>query len=137
MLSLFLLHTANSRSLTSLISNNRLSRSENLVPVLTRYLTTSNKVLWERGGEISPLFRNILIYLYLQESNYLFNCEMWLFNLIFPQFCKSETRTISESPLHFEITRIECTSFSNLHMFCIQKRRGFLVHTLQNKTVLR
>ena len=26
----------------------------------------------------------------LQKSNYIFICEMWLFDLIFPQFCKSD-----------------------------------------------
>ena len=43
---------------TSLISNNRLSRSENLVPVKNENLTTGNKILWKRGA-ISPLFHNI------------------------------------------------------------------------------
>ena len=38
---------------TSLISNNRLSRSENLVPVKHRDLPTSNKILWKRG-ETAP-----------------------------------------------------------------------------------
>ena len=26
----------------------------------------------------------------LQESNYIFICEMWLFDLFIPQFCKSD-----------------------------------------------
>ena len=60
---------------TSLISNNRLSRSES--PVLFKHenLITDNKILWKRG-EIAPeeqllLFSTIFsIYLYLQESNY-------------------------------------------------------------------
>ena len=38
---------------TSLISNNRLSQSENLVPVKHENLTTGNKILWKRG-EIAP-----------------------------------------------------------------------------------
>ena len=51
-------------------------------------LTTGNKILWKRG-EIAPkeqflLFSTIFsIYLYLQESNYILICEMWLFNLFF------------------------------------------------------
>ena len=46
---------------TSLISNNRLSRSEILVPVLHGNLRTGTKILWKRGeiGAISPLFHNI------------------------------------------------------------------------------
>ena len=38
---------------TSLISNNRLSRSEILVPVLTWKSKNSNKILWKRG-EFAP-----------------------------------------------------------------------------------
>ena len=58
-------------------------------------LTTGNKILWKRG-EIAPqeqflLFSTIFsIYLLLQESNYIFVCEMWLFDLFFSQFCKSD-----------------------------------------------
>ena len=37
----------------SLSSNNRLSRNENLAPVLHGYLTTGNKILWKKG-EIAP-----------------------------------------------------------------------------------
>ena len=44
-------------------------------------LTTGNKILWKRG-EISPRSHNIFnIYLQLQESNYVYICEMWLFDL--------------------------------------------------------
>ena len=43
---------------TSFTSNNRLSRSENLVPISYGNLTTGNKILQKRG-EIAPLFRNI------------------------------------------------------------------------------
>ena len=59
------------------------------------YLSTSNKMLWKRG-EIAPkeqflLFSTIFsIYLKLQGSDYIFICEMWLFNLFVPQFCKSD-----------------------------------------------
>ena len=44
--------------------------------------------MWKRG-EISPkeqflLFSTIFsVYLYFQESNYIFICEMWLFDLSF------------------------------------------------------
>ena len=52
--------------------------------------------MWKRG-EIAPkeqflLFSTIFsVYFYFQESNYIFICEMWLFDLsFFPQFCKSD-----------------------------------------------
>ena len=40
-----------------------------------------NTQLWKRA--ISPLFHNSLNILYFQESNYIFICEMWLFDLFF------------------------------------------------------
>ena len=39
---------------------------------------------------------------------------MWLIELVFPQFCKSDMskyrnlEVFSESPLEFEITRVDC-----------------------------
>ena len=48
----------------SLISNYRLSRSENLVP---ETMTTGNKIMWKRG-EIA-LF-NIILYIYTCISNF-------------------------------------------------------------------
>ena len=75
---------------TSYISNNRLSRSENL----DGYLTTGDKLLWKRGEivpkeSVSPLFRNIFN-ISPQKSVYVFICEMWLFDLFFLQFCKCD-----------------------------------------------
>ena len=45
---------------TSLISNNRLSPSENLIPALDEKLITGNKILWKRG-EIAPKEQFLLI----------------------------------------------------------------------------
>ena len=51
-------------------------------------LTTGYKILWKRG-EIAPkeqflLFSTIFsIYFQLQESNYIYICKMWLFDLFF------------------------------------------------------
>ena len=42
-----------------------------------------------REGAISPLFRNIFN-IFLKDSNDIFICEIWLFGLYFPQFCKSD-----------------------------------------------
>ena len=41
---------------------------------------------------------------------------MWLFDLFFPQFCKSDISRygylkVFQSPLDVEITRVDCTSF--------------------------
>ena len=52
----------------SLILNYRLSRSENLIPVLTWYMSTGNKIMWKRG-DIAPkeqffLF-STLFYIYI------------------------------------------------------------------------
>ena len=63
---------------TSLISNNRLSRSENLAPVLTQRSTNRQQNIMEKRrncslGAISPLFHNIFnISLTSFESNYIF-----------------------------------------------------------------
>ena len=41
---------------------------------------------------------------------------MWLFELLFPQFCKSDMSRyryleVFHSPLEFEITRVDCINF--------------------------
>ena len=51
--------------------------------------------MWKRG-EIAPKEQFLIstifsVYLYLQESNCILICEIWLFDLsFFPQFCKSD-----------------------------------------------
>ena len=57
---------------------------KNQIPVSTWNLTTGNRILWKRG-EIAPK-EQLLPYLYLQESNYIFICEMWFFDLFFLNF---------------------------------------------------
>ena len=62
---------------TSLISNNRLSRSENLVPVLTQRSTNRQQNIVEKRrncslGAVAPLFHNIFNISLTQESNYIF-----------------------------------------------------------------
>ena len=70
---------------TSVISNNRLSRRENLVPVLTQKSKIRVQHIVEKRrncswGAISPLFNNIFnIYFSLKESNYIVICEICLF----------------------------------------------------------
>ena len=63
---------------TLLISNNRLTRSGNLVPVLTQRSTNRQHNIVEKRrncslGAISPLFHNIFNISLTQESNYIFN----------------------------------------------------------------
>ena len=82
-------------------------------------MTTGNKIMWKRW-EIAPKeqflpFSTIFsVYLYFQESNYIFICEMWLFNLSFSSILQiwyvemRISRSISESPLDFDITRVDC-----------------------------
>ena len=77
---------------TTLISNNRLSQSEYKVLLKHENLTTGNKILWKKG-EIAPEEQVLLsivfsVYLYINESNNIFICEKWLFDVFFPQFCK-------------------------------------------------
>ena len=80
--------------LSSLISNNRLSRSENLVPVLTQRSTNRQQNIVEKWncslGAISPLFHNIFnisfnlgfkLKIHSVEGGCWINC--------FPQFRKS------------------------------------------------
>ena len=61
---------------TSLISNNRLSRSENLVPVLTLRSTNRQQNIVEKGSNCSlgstSLFRNIFNISLIKESNCIF-----------------------------------------------------------------
>ena len=44
----------------------------------------------------------------------MFICEIWLFDLYFPKFCKSDMskyrylESDSEGPFDFEITRVDC-----------------------------
>ena len=51
-------------------------------------MRTGNKIIWKRG-EIAPTEQFLLFFtifsedLYFQESNYIFICEMWLFDLSF------------------------------------------------------
>ena len=63
---------------TSRISNNRLSRSENLVHV------QGNELLWKRG-KFSPFIHNIVNIFLTSGVKLIFIWEMWLFDLfLFP-----------------------------------------------------
>ena len=80
---------------TSIISNNHLSRRENLVLVLTQKSKIRLQNIVEKwrncspGGAISPLFHNIFnIYFELKELNYIVICEIWLFELFFSSTLK-------------------------------------------------
>ena len=78
------------------ISNNCLSRRDNLVLVLTQKSKTRLQNIVEKRRNCSlransPLFHNIFnIYFKFKESNYIVICKIWLFKLFFPQYYKSD-----------------------------------------------
>ena len=104
---------------TSVISNNRLSRRENLVLVLTQKskIRLQNIVEKRRNcswGAIFPLFHNIFnVYFLLKESNYIVICKILLFKYFFFNttnlICRStDISKCFEGPFDFEITRVDC-----------------------------
>ena len=81
-------------------------------------LTTGNKTLWKRGEiAISPLFHNIFNISLTSGVNYILIYEMWLFDLFFPSILQiwyveeRISRSISEGPLDFQITGVDCMMF--------------------------
>ena len=100
----------------SLISNNCLSRSENLVPVLTQGSTNRQQNIVEKRrncslGAFSPLFHNIFNISVIWESNSRFILLKVVVRLIvFLSSANLICRSVSESPLDFEITRVDCIS---------------------------
>ena len=78
---------------TSVISNNRLSRRENLILVLTQKSKIRLQNIVEKrincswGAIFSTIFS---ISFLLKESNYIVICEIWWFELVFPQYHKSD-----------------------------------------------
>ena len=103
----------------SLISNNRLSRSEILVPVITQRSTNRQQNIVEKRrncslGAISPLFHNIFNISLTYESNYIFILLKVVVRLIVflssaNLICRSTdiSKCFIES-LEFEITRVDC-----------------------------
>ena len=67
--------------------------------VQRRNLTSDNKILWIRreiallrsnfSEQFLPFSTIFSVYIF-KESNYIFICEIWLFYLYFPPFCKSD-----------------------------------------------
>ena len=80
-------------------------------------LTSGNKKLWKRG-EMAPkeqflLFSTIcLIYLLLKESKCIIIMVVWFIfsSILLIWYVELRTsRSISESPLDFRVTRVDCT----------------------------
>ena len=74
------------------------------------YFLLSSVNLISRGMDISSISESPLD-LEIRRVD----CEIWLFDLFLPQFCKSGVKiwisqSISESLLDFEITRVDCIS---------------------------
>ena len=101
---------------TSVISNNRLSRRKNLLLVMSKYIL---KILWERG-EIAPeeqflllstIFCNLMLEFYVYLHIHLLNLVVrFVFSSIL-KICYVEvriSRSVSEGPFKFEITRVSC-----------------------------
>ena len=70
----------------------------------------------------------------------MFICVIWLFDWYFPQFCKSEmlkyglSRSFSEGPFDFEITRVDCIC---LFLFCCHKVNKTSIITSQNNLTMK
>ena len=73
-------------------------------------------IFWNVVRIYFPFSTIISIYLYLQESNYIFISEMWWFDLFIPKFCKSDMSRygyleVFQSPMDFEITKVDSIVF--------------------------
>ena len=90
-------------------------------------MTTGNKIMWKRG-EIAPkeqfLFFSTLFYIYISnfriQITYSFvkcGCSIYCFPHSFNSWYVEVriSRSISVSPLEFEITRVDCRSNRFLH----------------------
>ena len=80
---------------TSLISNNRLSRSEIWSLPKLETLTKGKKKCCGKEEKLLlrsnfAAFPQYFQYISNQESNYTYICQLWLFELFFPQLCKSD-----------------------------------------------
>ena len=108
---------------TSLISNNRLFRSENLIcPWLNMKILQQVKYIVEKrrncsSGAISPLFHNIFDISLNSRVQLHINLLNVVVRIIFSSILQiwyvevRISRSISESPLEFEITRVDCMCF--------------------------
>ena len=75
---------------TSVISNHRLSRRENLFLVLTLKSKIRSENIVEKSSNFSP-FPQYFQYIFLTKGVTLHShCEIWLFVWYFPQFCTSD-----------------------------------------------
>ena len=87
-------------------------------------LSTDKKILWKREGAISPLFHNIFnisLTSRVQLHIYLLNVVNRIIFSSILQIWYVEVRisgSISEGPLEFEITRVDC-----IYIVCYSSRR--------------
>ena len=121
----------------SLISNNHLSLSENLVPVLTQRSTSGQQNIVEKRRNCSsfPQYFQYISNLGVKIKIHTVKCGCWI--NCFPQFCKSNTwkygylKVFYRVSLDFEITRVDCIFFSFLLeklMLQILFRSAFVRH---------
>ena len=84
------------------------------------------------------LFHNIFNIPLTSGAKLHIHCEMWLFDSFFPQFCKSDMsrngyRSISESPLDFEIMGVDCTWYISHHFYKVDNTCEFLFAFMHSK----
>ena len=104
--------------------------------------------MWKRGELLLRSnfysFPHYFIYIFLTSGvKYIFISQMWLFNLLFSSLL---SRSVSVSPLEFEITRVDC-SFSVsvylfIHMYVLTalstslRKTFFACHFILNENIL-
>ena len=103
---------------TSLISNNRLIPSANLVPVLiwksnNRWQNIVEKRSLRSNFSSFPQYFQFISNFKRQITESFVKCGCSIY--FFPQFCKSDMSRygyleVFQSPLDFEITRVDCIS---------------------------
>ena len=77
--------------ISTLLIENCLSRSENLVSVFNMEILQQVTKYRGKDEKLLLLFSTMFLkYFYIQKSNYIFICDIWLFHFPFPQFCKSD-----------------------------------------------
>ena len=106
-------------------------------------LTTDNKI-----GAISPPFHNSFNISLI--SDYIFICEMWLFDLCFLSYanliCRGTDILKHSSPVDFEITRVDCrylnyrnqsrVKYIHIYAYAETNTVCFLVQKLQSTLVI-
>ena len=94
------------------------------------------KYCGKEENEQFVLFSTIFFNIFLNSGVKLHaHCKIWLFNLFFPQFCKSDMSNLiylevfQRVPWTFEITRFDCT-------ICISNTAGWVANSVDPDQML-